>query len=74
MSAVTHGTQLFDLRAGRESTTDIDCARVLKLISAQETWSLVGPDGHPVFEAHGRSGRQACLEYALREGVLAILS
>jgi hypothetical protein len=74
MSAVTHGTQLLDIRAGRKSATDVDRARVLRLISVEETWSLVRPDGDPVFEAHGRSGRQACLEYAFREGVLAIFT
>jgi hypothetical protein len=74
MSAVTHGTQLLESRARRESTTDVDRARVLKLVSADQAWSLVRPDGLPVFEGRGRSGRQACLEYAYREGVLAILS
>jgi hypothetical protein len=74
MSAVTHGTQLLDIGATRRSATDVDSARLLRLISAAQSWSLVKPDGDPVFEARGRSGRQACLEYAYREGVLAILT
>jgi len=74
MSAVTHGTHLLDVRAGGESRADVDRARVLKLIPSDQAWSLVTADGQPVFEAGCRSGRQACLEYAFREGVLAILS
>jgi hypothetical protein len=74
MSAVTHGTRMRDIRPDSESATDVYRTRVLKLISGDHAWSLVRPDGRPVFQAHGRSGRQACLEYAFREGVLAIIS
>jgi hypothetical protein len=74
MSAVTQRTHLLGNPAITSSTTDAGQLHLLRLLPAAGGWSLVGLDGEIAFQASGTSGRQACLEFAFNEGVLAVLS
>jgi hypothetical protein len=74
MSAVTHRRQLPGIPAVGAAITDAGQLELLRLLPAAEGWSLVGLDGEIAFHARGTSGRQACLEFAFNEGVLAVLS
>jgi hypothetical protein len=49
-------------------------ARPLRLAASGDGWSLVSPDGEPVFSAGGPRGRWCCLEFAHSRGVVALVS
>ncbi len=46
----------------------------LRLLPSGDGWSLIGDDGRLVFSALGLGGRQRCLEYAQRHGVVTLTS
>jgi hypothetical protein len=46
----------------------------LWLRATSDGWSLLDPSGQVLFQGLGRSSRRQCLEFARRQGVLAVLS
>jgi hypothetical protein len=74
MIPLTHNSTAHRRHPPSARATNTHANARLRLLASGDGWSLIGPDGHLVFQALGIQGRRRCLEYAHSEGVLAILS
>lgn len=68
MAALAHTNQAFEIHA-----TDFSLDH-WRLLSTDDGWSLIRPNGEIAYRALGASGRRRCLELARDLGVLAVYS
>lgn len=74
MTALAHIPAAFEIRTSPKSVLGVPAGKRMRLLSTEDGWSLVGPNGELVFRGLGRDGRRRCLEAARERGILVVFS